>query len=66
MSSSTLIFSGGLCAVLAYAAGMIEAGELSTGDLVAFMAYTILLGHSFSAATDSWARWQQLLGAGPM
>jgi len=64
VSSSTLLFTGGLAAVLAYSATMIEAGELTVGELVAFMAYTLIVGQAFMGLADFWARWQRLRGAG--
>ena len=63
-SSVTLVFLGGLGVVLWFAARMISAGELTTGELIAFMMYTMLVSRAFAGVTSIWSRWQRLLGSG--
>jgi ABC-type multidrug transport system fused ATPase/permease subunit len=63
-SSVTLLFLGGLAAVLWYAARLIQSEQLTTGELIAFMIYTMMVGRSFSGLTGIWSQWQRLLGAG--
>ena len=63
-SSVRLLFFSGMAAVLWYAAGMIRSERMTTGELIAFLLYTLLVGNSFSGLASLWARWQRLLGAG--
>ena len=64
VSIATALFYGGLAMMLVYAAGMIEAGDLTTGELIAFLAYTMMFGMCLAGGTEFWAQWQRVVGAG--
>lgn len=63
LASLTMFFHGGMVALLVYSMSLVQDGEMTMGELVAFMVYTVFIGNAMSGVTMLWAQWQQLLGA---
>ncbi|HLU66334.1 MAG TPA: ABC transporter transmembrane domain-containing protein [Kofleriaceae bacterium] len=62
---SATSFAGYAAAALVfwYGGRLVQAGELSAGDLTSFLVYTLLVGFSLGALADLWADFLRSLGA---
>ncbi len=62
---SFLLFSvfGAIVLVVWYGAGLMQAGQLSFGDLTAFVVYTAFVGGSMAGFADLYGQLQKTLGA---
>jgi ABC-type multidrug transport system fused ATPase/permease subunit len=62
---SFLLFSvfGAIVLVVWYGAGMMQQGQLSFGDLTAFVVYTAFVGGSMAGFADMYSQLQKTLGA---
>jgi ABC-type multidrug transport system fused ATPase/permease subunit len=62
---SFLLFSvfGAIVLVVWYGAGLMQAGQLSFGDLTAFVVYTAFVGGSMAGFADLYSQLQKTLGA---
>ncbi len=62
---SFLLFSvfGAIVLVVWYGAGLMQAGQLSFGDLTAFVVYTAFVGGSMAGFADMYSQLQKTLGA---
>jgi ABC transporter fused permease/ATP-binding protein len=65
MFISFLLFSvfGAIVLVVWYSAGMMQAGELTFGDLTAFVVYTAFVGGSMAGFADVYSQLQKTLGS---
>jgi ABC transporter fused permease/ATP-binding protein len=62
---SFIIFSmfGGIVAVMWYGASLVQAGEMSVGDLLSFVLYTTFIGGSIAGLGDLYGQLQKAIGA---
>ncbi|MEX0812862.1 MAG: ABC transporter transmembrane domain-containing protein [Chitinophagales bacterium] len=62
---SFIIFGlfGGIVLVLWYGAGLVEKGEMTIGDLTAFIIYTTFIGASVGGMGDVYAKIQKTIGS---
>ena len=63
VSFSILVLFGGIMMVLAYAAYMVENKEMTAGDLIIYIIYTIFIGGSLGGMTNLIADLQKSIGA---
>ena len=54
---------GGIVAVAWYGAHLVQGGEMSTGDLMAFVIYTAFVGVSIAGLGDQYSQLQKSIGA---
>ena len=57
------VMLGGVVGVLGYGAFLVKNEQLSTGNLLSFMLYTVFIGGSMASLGDMYGQWQKILGA---
>ncbi|MTI31446.1 ABC transporter ATP-binding protein [Xanthovirga aplysinae] len=62
---SFIIFAlfGGIVAVMSYGAHLVQAGEMTVGDLISFVLYTTFIGASIAGLGDLYGQIQKAIGA---
>jgi len=58
-----LAIFGGIVGVLWYGTGLVEKGEITIGDLTAFVIYTMFIGGSIGGLGDIYSQMQRAIGA---
>ncbi|MBL7854562.1 MAG: ATP-binding cassette domain-containing protein [Cyclobacteriaceae bacterium] len=63
VSFSIVAFFGGIVAISWYGANLVQAGELTVGDLFSFVIYTSFIGGSIAGLGDIYSQVQKSIGA---
>jgi ABC transporter fused permease/ATP-binding protein len=63
MSATSFAGYASAALVFWYGGSLVQAGEMSAGDLTSFLVYTLLVGFSLGALADLWADFLRSLGA---
>lgn len=58
-----LVVYGGIVMVLWYGSGMVAEGQLSPGELIAFVLYTFIVGGAIGGASELYGQFRSALGA---